>query len=226
MTTSTVVAAVPVSKTIAQLAAEFITQGCSPDKAFELAEKQFDRDAAAIVAYHETQSRQISKGYNLDGIPCDMVRKSRGGLEPCVREPSAILVAGSSNAKGDVFSCQVLLYLKQRPTSTSVTPAAISAANASASSTCEMEDVGAVQFARIIADQMTCRLFVKVPRIDAKTGKQETCPIDKHLIFDAIEYNDRKEWLQIVLDEFELFWQDKAEIVAKLKNRRAPAKRR
>ena len=226
MTSSTVVPAVPVSKTIAQLAEEYKVQGCNPNKAFELAEKQFDRDAAAIVTYHETQSRQMSTGFNLDGIPCDMVRKSRGGLEPCVREPSAVLVAGSSNAKGDVFSCQVLLYLKQRPTSTSVTPVAISAANASASSTCEIEDVGSVQFARIIADQMNCKLFVKVPRIDVKRGEQAKCPIDKRLLFDAVEYIDRQEWLQIVLDEFNLFWEEKAEISAEFKNRKAPAKRR
>lgn len=226
MTTSTVVSAVPVLKTIAELAAEFTLQGCPPEKAWELAGKQSDRDAQLIVEFHEAQHRQTSKGFNTDGIPCEMVRKSRGGLEPCVSEPSAVLVAGSSNSKGDVFSCQVLLYLKQRPTSTSVTPAAISAANASASSTCEIEDVGAVQFARIIADQMTCRLYVKTPRIDTKTGKQAKCPIDKHDIFDAIEYTDRQEWLQIVLDEFTMFWEDKSEIVAKMKDRRSPAKRR
>lgn len=205
MVVSNVAAAIPVIKTIAELAAEFTLQGCPAEKAWELAGKQFDEQSKRIVEFHETQAKQSLKGSTQDGIPCGMVKTSRGTFVPVVSECCAILVEGSSNKQGTVFGPKLRTYLKQYATSVGASPVPIDLTAGSSSSTCEPDQTSAWQFAELIANKLDCRLFVR----EAKQAK------DRTVTYEAIEYTDRAKWLEIVRDEITLFFGEIAEVKAK-----------
>lgn len=211
MVVSNSVVAVPaVRKSIAELAADFISQGCPAPQAFELAGKQYDSESAAIVAFQQ-QQYLAGKEHNADGIPCDIIRSSKGVPLPCVTEPTAILVQGGENAQGVQFGPKLKWYAtKQYATSMAASPAALEMTAGSSKSNCTAEQTHAWNIAAIIADKTTDRLFIREVTIDK----------EKKEIFTAKEYTDRSEWLKIVREEITLFFDEVATIDRKARSRR------
>lgn len=207
---SSAVIAPPVRKSISELAQDFVSQGCPPAQAWELAGKQYDTQAKLIVDFHEQQAKQNSRGTTPDGIPCDMVRTSRGTLVPVVSECCAILVEGSSNKQGTGFGPKLRTYLKQYATSVGASPAPIDLTAGSSSSICDPDQTSAWQFAEMLAIKTDCKLFIR----EVVIGK------DKSESYVAKEYTDRQEWLTIVRDEITLFFDEVAEARMKTTGKR------
>jgi hypothetical protein len=211
MVTSTSVVSVPaVRKSIAELAAEFIQQQCPPAQAWELAGKQYDSESAAIVAFHQQQAKQ-SQEFNVDGIPCNVIRTSKGVPMPCVTEPTAILVQGGSNAQGVQFGPKLKWYATpQFTTSMSASPPALEMTAGSSKSNCQKEQTHAWHIAEVIATKTTDRLFIREVTMDK----------DQKETYTAKEYTDRAEWLKIVREEIELFFDEVAAIDKRARSRR------
>lgn len=207
---SSVVVAPPVRKSIAELAQDFVSQGCPPAQAWELAGKQYDSDSAEIVAFHQQQAKQ-SQEFNVDGIPCNVIRTSKGVPMPCVTEPTAILVQGGNNAQGVQFGPKLKWYATpQFTTSMSASPPALEMTAGSSKSNCQKEQTHAWNIAEIIATKTDCKLLVREVTLDKE--QKET--------YTAKEYTDRSEWLKIVREEIALFFDEVAAIDKRVRSRR------
>ena len=198
-------------KTVAQLAQEFIAQGCPAPQAFELAGKQFERDSL-IVAEQQRQAAAVTLAKNVDGIPCQLRRSQRGIPMPCVSEPTAILTEGGSNAKGIEFGPKLRLYTPQKPGMLKQGPDPIDSTAGSSNSTGEPHETSTWHLAEIVAAS-TCKLFM--PTGECETLKES----DGHEIQIPIveEFTDRRdEWLKIVREEITSFFDSIDDIKAKL----------
>ena len=206
MTTNT-----PVLKTVAQLAQEFISQGCPAPQAFELAGKQFERDTL-IVAEQQKQAAAVTLAKNVDGIPCQLRRSQRGIPMPCVAEPTAILVPGGSNAKGIEFGPKLRLYTPQKPGMLKQGPDPIDSTAGSSNSTGEPQETSTWHLAEIVAAS-SCRLYLPTGEhetLKESDGREIQIPIVEE--FTA----RREEWLKTVREEISMFFRTIADIKAKM----------
>lgn len=194
-------------KTVAELAAEFTAQGCPAAQAWELAGKQFERDAA-IVAEQQRQAAGTVVSKNQDGLECEMRRSSRGVSMPLVTETSAVLCEGGSNPKGVQFGPRLKLYTPQHCTTLKAAPDPIGSTAGSSQSTCEPDQTQTWELAAVYAASSGIRLFLP-------TG--ETEKIDGVDIPILEEFSDRREeWVKLVREEITLFFETIAEEKAKL----------
>lgn len=207
---SSAVIAPPVRKSIADLASEFTSQGCPPAQAWDLAGKQYDSESAAIVAFHQQQAKQ-SQEFNVDGIPCNVIRTSKGVPMPCVTEPTAILVQGGSNAQGVQFGPKLKWYATpQFTTSMSASPPALEMTAGSSKSNCQKEQTHAWHIAEVIATKTDAKLFIR----------EVTLNKDQSETYTAKEYTDRAEWLKIVREEIAMFFDEIATVDKRARLRR------
>lgn len=194
-------------KTVAELAAEFTAQGCPAAQAWELAGKQFERDAA-IVAEQQRQATAATLSKNQDGLECEMKRSSRGVSMPLVTETSAVLCEGGSNPKGVQFGPRLKLYTPQYCSTLKPSPDPIGSTAGSSQSTCEPDQTQTWELAAIYAASPGIRLYLP-------TGKTEK--VDGVDIPILEEFSDRREeWTQLVREEITLFFEMIAEEKAKL----------